>query len=377
MNFEIGAQGQGAKYVARRARLRRRRLQPRGRHGRHRDVGAGQADDLPRAPHQAQHRRLGPPPRRLVVRDAAAGPRHAGLRDREHRRGRHVHLARACSAATRRRAPTSTTSSARTSTSRPQPARPTRSPTSAARSALLNAFGGEHELKQDPYTMMIAVKTGRPLPVLRPRGRRARRPAAAPDERDRGGRRRRPHLSVRWADRAYGRRRPRRRAAGSASSAPGRRREWWAEQRERILGAGPDRAGQGDVRRVDAPGAALGGRVPRLLGPARGLRLRRRHADGRGASAPRPGKVTPAGVGGGVPRPVRGLPARRTRTTCRSRPTMTKETLADLLDEKLAAARSRTSSPGSRTPTASTSGSRCCRSGSTTTTRSCCRSARA
>ena len=35
--------GQGAKYVLDGARLRRRRVQPRGRHGRHRDVGAGQA----------------------------------------------------------------------------------------------------------------------------------------------------------------------------------------------------------------------------------------------------------------------------------------------------------------------------------------------
>ncbi len=90
----------------------------RGRHGRHRDVGAGQADGLPRPPDQAQHRRLGPPPRRLLVRDAAAGQRHPGLRDREHRRRGHARPPRACSAATRRRAPTSTTSSAPTSSSR-------------------------------------------------------------------------------------------------------------------------------------------------------------------------------------------------------------------------------------------------------------------
>ena len=50
---------------------------------------------------------------------------------------------------------------------------------------------------------------------------------------------------------------------------------------------GPDRDGEGDVRRVDAAGAPLGGRVPRLLGPARGLRLRRRHPDRRSSRGPR------------------------------------------------------------------------------------------
>ncbi len=85
--------GPGCQVRPRRARLRRRRLQPRGRHGRHRDVGAGQADGLPGPADKAQHRRLGPPPRRLFVRDAAARQRHPGLRDREHRRRRHADLA--------------------------------------------------------------------------------------------------------------------------------------------------------------------------------------------------------------------------------------------------------------------------------------------
>ena len=60
---------------------------------------------------------------------------------------------------------------------------------------------------------------------------------------------------------------------------------------------------------VDAAGAALGGRVPRLLGPARGLRLRRRHPDHR-----RPGgrarQGDAGGVGARVPRRLGGLPAR-------------------------------------------------------------------
>ena len=55
---------------------------------------------------------------------------------------------------------------------------------------------------------------------------------------------------------------------------------------------------------------------------------------------------------------------------------MTPELLADLLDEKLSRRAVRTSRRGSRTRTASTSGSRCSRSGCRMTTASCCRSAR-
>ena len=70
-------------------------------------------------------------------------------------------------------------------------------------------------------------------------------------------------------------------------------REWVAAERERILAQDLVAADQGDARRVDAPLPALGGRVPRLLGPARGLRLRRRHADRRRSPAPQPGRIDP------------------------------------------------------------------------------------
>ena len=58
--------------------------------------------------------------------------------------------------------------------------------------AAMHAFAGEHQLEQDPYTMMIAVKTGDLYLSHRPRRRRPRRPAAAQRGADRGGHRRRP-----------------------------------------------------------------------------------------------------------------------------------------------------------------------------------------
>ena len=184
--------GAGREVRPRRARLRRRRLQPRGRHGRRRDVGAGQADDLPRPPDQAQHRRHRPPPRRLLVRDAAARQRHPGLRDREHRRGRDAHLAGAL-----RRLPGA------------ERLRPQR-----LRLRHLRAGGGgqglpgrrrqrrgvgDVGLRRTPPARTGPVhdddrgQDRRPLPLLRARRRRPRRPAAAQRGADRGGHRRRPH----------------------------------------------------------------------------------------------------------------------------------------------------------------------------------------
>ena len=93
MNFEIGAQGQGAKYVLDGLDYGAAVFNPEG------DMGDIEMWELVK-PMIYLGRRikpntggLGPAPRRLVVRDAAARPRHARLRDREHRRGRHVHLA--------------------------------------------------------------------------------------------------------------------------------------------------------------------------------------------------------------------------------------------------------------------------------------------
>lgn len=99
--------------------------------------------------------------------------------------------------------------------------------------ALMNAFGGTHQLEQDPYTMMIAVKTG-DLYLSSGRGGGGLGDPLLRDE-DRveddiaGG-----HVQRRWAERAYGlggreglmhQRLERARPAG----------EWWAEQRQRIL----------------------------------------------------------------------------------------------------------------------------------------------
>jgi acetone carboxylase gamma subunit len=98
---------------------------------------------------------------------------------------------------------------------------------------LLNAFGGEHVIKQDPYTLMQAVKTGDIYlssgrgggglgdPLLRPEA------AIAEDVAD-------GHMTEAWARRAYalddrdGARRRRLERARPAA-------EWWAEQRERII----------------------------------------------------------------------------------------------------------------------------------------------
>ncbi|HEX8752884.1 MAG TPA: hydantoinase B/oxoprolinase family protein [Solirubrobacterales bacterium] len=99
--------------------------------------------------------------------------------------------------------------------------------------ALMNEFGGTHQLEQDPYTMMIAVKTG-DLYLSTGRGGGGlgdplRRSDEALEDDIAGG-----HLQPRWADAAYGREdrgAVRRRRLERARPA----REWWAEQRQRVL----------------------------------------------------------------------------------------------------------------------------------------------
>lgn len=98
---------------------------------------------------------------------------------------------------------------------------------------LLNAIGGEHDIKQDPFTLMQAVKSGDIYlssgrgggglgdPLLRSDE------ALAADVAE-------GHMTQNWADRAYAtadRERARRRRLERARPAA----EWWAEQRERIL----------------------------------------------------------------------------------------------------------------------------------------------
>ena len=193
-----------------------------------------------------------------------------------------------------------------------------------------------------------AVRQRRPVPV----GDEGRRAASAIRccARSRASRRTSPegHLLPRFAESVYGvsdreafrRRRLERARAGSRVG---------AEQRERILAQDLIDAGEGDVRRVDAPLAALGGRVPRLLGSAGGLRLRRRHSDGH-RPGPEPGKVTPRSR----PTPSWPLRAYRAPGTMGSRPpsaaSSTARRSATCSTRSSPAARSRTSSPAIKDP---------------------------
>ena len=106
--------GDGREVRARRDRLLRRDVQPRGRHGRRRDVGADLPVRLPLAAREGVLGRPRPPPRRLELRVAVHGQQDAVLGAAEHRHRPRALLRRACSAATRARPPTSTTSRAPT-----------------------------------------------------------------------------------------------------------------------------------------------------------------------------------------------------------------------------------------------------------------------
>jgi N-methylhydantoinase B/acetone carboxylase alpha subunit len=97
----------------------------------------------------------------------------------------------------------------------------------------LNAFGGEHDIKQDPYTLMQAVKTGDIYLSTGRGGGGVGDPLLRSDEhiaQDVAD----GHMLQDWADRAYGRadrdavRRQRLARARPVA-------EWWAQQRQRIL----------------------------------------------------------------------------------------------------------------------------------------------
>ena len=99
--------------------------------------------------------------------------------------------------------------------------------------AALQAFAGEHQLEQDPYTMMIAVKTGDLYLCSGRGGGGLGDPLLRSEERIEediaGGHLQRAGPSAPTASAtATGR-------CTRASIAPGRPREWWAEQRQRIL----------------------------------------------------------------------------------------------------------------------------------------------
>jgi N-methylhydantoinase B len=98
----------------------------------------------------------------------------------------------------------------------------------------LNAIRGEHVLKQDPYTMMQAVRGGDIYLSTGRGGGGLGDPLLRSDqalEQDIAG----GHLEPRWADRAYARA-DRDAVARQRLERARPAREWWKEERERILG---------------------------------------------------------------------------------------------------------------------------------------------
>ena len=212
-------------------------------------------------------------------------------------------------------------------------ARRTRSPTGSFDDPALMAIDGERDLQAGQLHDPRAVRRGRPLPLGDEGRRRARRPAGAPRRGGRARRRRGPPR-CRASPSRLRRLRPRR---GYRRAAP-RARPARAGVVGRRARAGPcrrvDRAGEGRLRGVDEALRAVGGRVPRLLGPARGLqpsRSRRRRCPP--TVAEKPGKITPEESAADVPGRLEGR-----RASSRRRPaaaTLERETLEALLDEKL------------------------------------------
>ena len=275
---------------ARRARLRRRDVEPRGRHGRHGDVGADRAVPVPEPAGEAEHRRPGPAPRRLRATSACAWRgRRRSTRCRTSATGG-ASSSPACGAATRPRPATATTCAARTCSSAPQRGEPfpLHEP-DPADSALAREIAGEHLFdietttlpdvyrEGDLYLCMFRGGAGLGDPLERPvrvgDGRTSRATSccrATPE----------PVYGVVPGDsRASARARARRcvtRAAAKAVPV----REWMVARAAADPRPRHDRAGAAHVRGVDAALAALGGRVPRVLGPARGLRVRRADAGG-------------------------------------------------------------------------------------------------
>lgn len=97
----------------------------------------------------------------------------------------------------------------------------------------MNVLQGEHVIKQDPYTLMQAVKTGDVYLSSGRGGGGLGDPLLRPDaeiERDVAG----GHIQPHWAERAYARAdRDAARARRLERARPAS--EWWAQQRERVL----------------------------------------------------------------------------------------------------------------------------------------------
>ena len=197
--------------------------------------------------------------------------------------------------------------------------------------ALMEIQGSAREYKNDGMTLLSPFANGDLyLSVMKGGaglGDPLLRPVEAVERDVREG-----HLLARFAESVYGvsdrdAYRRRRLSARDRGARLGRRRAR-AHPRPGHLAAD-----QGDARRVDAPLPAVGSRVSRLLGPARRLRLRRRHAHGRGAPR-RAGSHRSRRVRGRVPRAV--PPARRARGRARRNGgSLDEETLQALVEERL------------------------------------------
>ena len=266
-------------------------VEPRGRHGRHGDVGADRALPVPRPARQAQHGRAGPPPRRLGLRVPAPRLEDALLRDAEHRQRPRASCRPGCGAAIRRRG---------LPAQHPQHELLRARRARRALSRLHEPDPADSELARDDHRATDQFDQrdddaargdarGRPLPVHVPRRRRRGRPARAALRGGDGGHRGR-FLLPRFAESVYGvvpgdaaghRGAARGDARGARGARPCPVREWMAARARAHPRRRLDRAGPAHVRGVDAALRALGRRVPRVLGPARGLRVRRAHARGR------------------------------------------------------------------------------------------------
>ena len=239
----------------------------------------------------------------------------------------------------------------------------------------LMAIDGERELQARQLHPARAVRRRRPLPL----GDEGRPPGSATRSSDR--RRRSSATSPRatslpsFAEPVYARLRPRRALARGGSSAPGRRAEWWAAERERVLAGEliePVKVGYEESMKLS----------PRWAAEFRGFWDLPEDFEFEVATPTLPadrareaGEGDARGVGGRVPGRLRASRASSRRARRERRSSARRSRRCSTRSSR--GARSRRSSRATRTRTGSTSGSRSCRSGWPATTRSCCRWARA
>ena len=368
MNFEVAAQGMGAKYVLDGTDTCAAMFNPEG------DMGDVEMWELI-SPFVYLSRKAkastagpGPPPRRLELRVAVHGLEHALLGAPEPRHQQAVLGLRPVRRLSRQR--------------RLHPQHQGRRPDRAGaarrgvpdrrrrlREPRPDGDRGRARVQARRLHHALPVRERRPLPVGDEGRRRPGRPAAAARSR-----RSRPTCATSTCCRAS---RSRSTAVSDREAARARRLERGTAG-ERVVGRGAragartgrDRAAQADVRGVVPALAALRRRVPRLLGSRRGLRL---------AGATRPPWPRPAPSGARSRRrrpppsssraPTRPVASRREPGRTRAREG---DARAICSTRSSSGGRSRTSSPATRIRIASTSGSPCSRSACRTTTRSCC-----